>query len=626
MKQGKIVVNFKQQNNSLLGLRLYKGSLPMYTQIGKDETIAYASRAASIPQSTLAIVLEAMLDAFDYFLCNGHNIKFDGVGTFSLSLKARNASLFDANAKTGANAITALGINFLPDVNLKNLLTNIELVRNVEVSEEGDMTDFVPVTIASGSDRFTLRGTGITTPCFNINPGDKIKVSGFNLPNTFVVTFDGVTNGQEHQEQITMTSDGAAQISAEGKATTNFDEVHYVTIGGVQYPINLPSAIITRVYNLTERREYKGLTNGVLHRQGQGVQIRVEGKNLDKYNPVLKANGSEVLTLDVINKDYVIAQTYNSTTKLEVSLLGETYTSVRHSDDKTLPTVSSVGMNGRGLSSVFTTILVEDPNDDYNVDLVVVGENLKNASFASMSEMGDTTPIVPKRIATDGKSAIVPIKYDGNQYFRITGTDIDLAYVFYRVHSQMPIADNKINGIADGGIGILPAAIEGSVKIPVVCDKKLAEDTIIRLFIPGATEGKIIEFVDGVGYVTLTAAEAKQGQYTVGIKNGAFTFCSVELMAADGTGTRSTTKHTLDLSSNNNNWGTVTGAGQYNEGASATIKAEPKPGYLFDQWSDGNQNAERSVTVNRDMTLVATFYQEGTQRPSQSQPDGPAGE
>lgn len=49
-------------------------------------------------------------------------------------------------------------------------------------------------------------------------------------------------------------------------------------------------------------------------------------------------------------------------------------------------------------------------------------------------------------------------------------------------------------------------------------------------------------------------------------------------------------------------------------------------GYLFDQWSDGNKNAERSVTVSRDMNLVATFYQEGTQRPSEVEPELPPAE
>ena len=87
-----------------------------------------------------------------------------------------------------------------------------------------------------------------------------------------------------------------------------------------------------------------------------------------------------------------------------------------------------------------------------------------------------------------------------------------------------------------------------------------------------------------------------------------------------------TTKYTLTLQSNDPNMGTVTGAGQYNKDASATIKAEPKSGYLFDQWSDGNQNAERTISVTRNQTLVATFYPEGGTRPSEEENELPPAE
>ena len=85
-----------------------------------------------------------------------------------------------------------------------------------------------------------------------------------------------------------------------------------------------------------------------------------------------------------------------------------------------------------------------------------------------------------------------------------------------------------------------------------------------------------------------------------------------------------TTKYQLNVTSNDVNMGTVSGAGQYAKDSQATVKATPKSGYLFDQWSDGNKNAERTVTVSRDnMSLVATFYQEGTQRPSEVEPELP---
>ena len=86
------------------------------------------------------------------------------------------------------------------------------------------------------------------------------------------------------------------------------------------------------------------------------------------------------------------------------------------------------------------------------------------------------------------------------------------------------------------------------------------------------------------------------------------------------------TKYTLTLQSNDSNMGSVTGGGEYTQGAQASIKAQPKSGYLFDQWSDGNRNAERSVTVTRNQTLIATFYQQGTTRPSEEENELPPAE
>lgn len=44
--------------------------------------------------------------------------------------------------------------------------------------------------------------------------------------------------------------------------------------------------------------------------------------------------------------------------------------------------------------------------------------------------------------------------------------------------------------------------------------------------------------------------------------------------------------------------GTVSGAGTYTVGKTATIKATPNTGYKFVKWSDGDTNASRSVTVS----------------------------
>ena len=53
--------------------------------------------------------------------------------------------------------------------------------------------------------------------------------------------------------------------------------------------------------------------------------------------------------------------------------------------------------------------------------------------------------------------------------------------------------------------------------------------------------------------------------------------------------------------------GNLTGSGSYEKGASAVITATPKAGYRFVKWSDDNTSASRTLTVNANVSLSATF-------------------
>ena len=57
--------------------------------------------------------------------------------------------------------------------------------------------------------------------------------------------------------------------------------------------------------------------------------------------------------------------------------------------------------------------------------------------------------------------------------------------------------------------------------------------------------------------------------------------------------------------------GTVSGGGTYNYGESVTITATPNDGYTFSQWSDGNTDNPRTLTVTEDIELTAEFEEEG---------------
>lgn len=58
--------------------------------------------------------------------------------------------------------------------------------------------------------------------------------------------------------------------------------------------------------------------------------------------------------------------------------------------------------------------------------------------------------------------------------------------------------------------------------------------------------------------------------------------------------------------------GTFEGAGFYNDGDVAVVKAVPAEGYVFVKWDDDETSAERSLTISDDVSLVATFKKEST--------------
>ena len=68
--------------------------------------------------------------------------------------------------------------------------------------------------------------------------------------------------------------------------------------------------------------------------------------------------------------------------------------------------------------------------------------------------------------------------------------------------------------------------------------------------------------------------------------------------------TSSVNSYTLTLSGEN---GVVTGAGSYEYGSVVNISATPLECYQFKQWSDGDTNATREITVTDDIELEAIF-------------------
>lgn len=57
-------------------------------------------------------------------------------------------------------------------------------------------------------------------------------------------------------------------------------------------------------------------------------------------------------------------------------------------------------------------------------------------------------------------------------------------------------------------------------------------------------------------------------------------------------------------------YGTTTGSGNYEEGSEVTITATANTGYEFVEWSDGNTNASRTITVGDSAATYTAIFGE----------------
>ncbi|MCQ2327256.1 MAG: leucine-rich repeat protein, partial [Bacteroidales bacterium] len=84
------------------------------------------------------------------------------------------------------------------------------------------------------------------------------------------------------------------------------------------------------------------------------------------------------------------------------------------------------------------------------------------------------------------------------------------------------------------------------------------------------------------------------------------------LISADSTFTaqfEEDEKYDIIVVSANNAMGTVEGSGTYYLGEQVSITAIPNDGYRFEQWSDGNTENPRQITILQNATYVANFAQ-----------------
>lgn len=135
MKKGQININYKPRNIAILNKEALVGQADRYSTIGYEAIVAYAAKAAAVPESSIDMAMEAIFDALNYFVLNGHSVQIPNLGTFSVGVRAKGALTEQAFQSDFAQNLRNVKINFLPDPELKQMLSSTAINTKWEVPE-----------------------------------------------------------------------------------------------------------------------------------------------------------------------------------------------------------------------------------------------------------------------------------------------------------------------------------------------------------------------------------------------------------------------------------------------------------------------------------------------------------
>ena len=132
MVKGQVNIGYKRRRIAYNDTEMLVGQAKRYSTIPYESVVSYASQAAGVPESRIKISMEALYDAMDYFVLNGHSVKIPNLGTFYPSVRVKSTATkeeFVANFKDNLRNIT---ICFLPDPELKDKIAKTAINTLVE--------------------------------------------------------------------------------------------------------------------------------------------------------------------------------------------------------------------------------------------------------------------------------------------------------------------------------------------------------------------------------------------------------------------------------------------------------------------------------------------------------------
>lgn len=131
MKKGQINIGFKGRRIAFANKESLVGRADRYSTIEYAAIVAYAAKAAHVPESSIEMAMEALYDAMNYFVLNGHSVQIPNLGTFSLGVRAKTTTNEIDFQNQFANNLRGIDIRFLPDTELKAMISNTSIQTSV---------------------------------------------------------------------------------------------------------------------------------------------------------------------------------------------------------------------------------------------------------------------------------------------------------------------------------------------------------------------------------------------------------------------------------------------------------------------------------------------------------------
>ena len=396
--KGQVKIGFKVRRIGYNDTEKLVGQAHRYTTIGYDSVVGYAAKAAAVPESSIDMSMEALFDAMNYFVLNGHSVQIPNLGTFSIGVSAKSTGSEAEFTADFSKNLRSIKIRFLPDPELKAMIASTAIFTDVEDEDyEGDGVIAVK-SMAFGKGAQLIPLTADRT--YMVPPVTRLVFNGTRLSQTYlgltpmrIVMLDG--EGTEHASLLAgkLVSMSYNQLSVNLKEFAKTYD--YVAIKSFQLKDKDGNVIVERTFGNLQTLPYISAVTiddapvpvggTVKYEAGKECKIHLFGVNLGDATTI-KVGNSVVEPKAISEKEMVILFTPSGTGNWPVSVQAATGD----------PCVYNLSFGAAGGTSIVSVTANGDALNNGGSTTITAGNNYSIAIVGTgLSELTAENFVVP---------------------------------------------------------------------------------------------------------------------------------------------------------------------------------------------------------------------------------------